>query len=283
MSSGEKYPYGHLQYHFLERYYHLTMVLRDPRIKFSLERKQSEVDTTTLSLFTIEPAEIASDNLFFFFHGMDGDCGDAIIAKDMVTDCNAKIVGIGGRGPCWLSDAFIRDVQSVIREHSAGFNMFHLMGVSMGATQALSLAALLPDELKDKLAGVIALIPGANMAEVVKDSSRERVIRTLTESVGGDMGKLAIRSPINLVEEYREDLPFVIFHNENDAILLACELEKFINDLSKQNRVSTFSNKGDHEFNFKNFDFKQLFDELGKTCLKKKPAPLKEETFLNPD
>lgn len=276
MGSDEPVPASNFKYHYLDRYYHMAVIFRDPRIEMSITREKSGHDGAELALLTLEPAGGKADKLFFFFHGMDGDCGDAVIAQSLVTDANAKIIGIGGRGPGWVSDAVIRDAADVIRRHSEGMDGFYLMGVSMGATQVLALCGLLPDDLKQKTVGVITFIPGGDLPLIARESSKDRVKETLLASVGGDHEKLAARSPMANMEKIRDGLPFVIFYNENDAILVHRGIEEYIRTLGGRNPVCVFSNQLDHDFNHKNADFKALLESLGESSLDNKPLPVKD-------
>src|SRR5947207_1536879 len=114
----------------LNRYYHFTELMRDHEIAGRLLRYQSQHDQLDQSLFILQPAQRTAEQLFFFFHGMDGDCGDVVVVRDLVKRMHATVIAPGGRGPAWLSTAFIADAAQVIREH-AGAD-FYLIGVSMG-------------------------------------------------------------------------------------------------------------------------------------------------------
>ena len=248
----------------LNRYYHFTELMRDSGIEGELLRYQSNFDGTTQAVLILKPAKQKADKLFFFFHGMDGDSGDAVVVRDIVKRLNATVVAMGGRGPAWLSTAFLADAEQVIRNHANGFLGFHFIGVSMGGTQALALAGLLPEDLRKSVLGVVALIPGANLEALVTASSHERVRNTVHASVSGDLSALRQRSPIQVLKQYRAGLPFVIFHNLADTLLLSDELETFIASLRREHHpVTTFSAPGEHNFTYKNFDYREAIGRLG--------------------
>jgi pimeloyl-ACP methyl ester carboxylesterase len=248
----------------LNRYYHFTELMRDSAIKGELRRYRSAHDGTMQSLLVLQPTGQKPEKLFFFFHGMDGDSGDGVVVRDIVKRLNATVVTMGGRGPAWLSTAFVADAEQVIKDHADGFQDYYLIGVSMGGTQALALAGLLPDELRQSVAGVIALIPGANLPALVESSSNERVRKTVSESVNEDISQLQQRSPVQVLTKYKRGLPFVIFHNQADTLLLSSELETFIRKLrDKGHPVMTFSVPGDHDFTYANFDFRAAIGKLG--------------------
>ena len=276
---AEAYPYEHFQYHYLERYYHLTMAMRHPAIKASLERRTSSYDQAAISLFSIEPARSMADKLLFFFHGMDGDCADVVVARDLVERGNAKMVGVGGRGPGWLSDGFLGDAEQLIRECSSGWDGFYLSGVSMGGTQALSLASLLPDDMRMRIKGVLALIPGANVPAALERSSKKRVRDTIRASVHGDSAKARERSPHALIERLEAGIPFVITYNKNDSILLWEETEKYIDALSGRNPVSVFGDGVEHAFSHRNVDFVHVFRQMGVLSSVLKALPMKREVM----
>jgi len=231
-------------------------------------------DSTSQSVLILEPYGKKAERLFFFFHGMSGDCGDGVIMGDLVKGTNAKVICVGGRGPSWVSDAFVSDVIQVINENSKNYKGYYLIGVSMGGTQALSLAGLLPEKLRNSILGIIALIPGSDLLAIAKDSSDQGVKNTIIASVGGDVSRLKQRSPHSLISKYKKDLPFIIFYNENDSILLSKSLEIFINELRITHHVSTFSAPGEHNFTYKNIDYKKLFDELGENSIVNKRLPM---------
>lgn len=248
----------------LNRYYHFTELMRDPGIEGQLQRYQSNHDGTEQSILIMQPVGQKSEKVFFFFHGMDGDCGDGVVVRDIVKRMNATVVAMGGRGPAWLSTAFLADAEQIIRSHANGFPGLHLIGVSMGGTQALALAGLLAEDLRDSILGVIALIPGANLEALATQSAHERVRNTVRTSVAGDLTLLRQRSPMQVLPQYRAGLPFVIFHNQADTLLLSDELVTFIESLRREHHpVTTFAAPGEHNFTYQNFDYREAVGRLG--------------------
>ena len=246
----------------LNRYHHFTELMRDPAIECDLRRYTSDYDQSLQTVLVLKPTQTTPDKLFFFFHGMDGDAGDAVIVRNVVTQLNATVVAIGGRGPAWLSDAFLADAEEVIRTHIRQDQQFYLIGVSMGGSQALSLAGLLPDDLKERVRGVIALIPGANLAALVEKSAHERVRNTVAAS--SESAVLKERSPNEVRREYKRGLPFVIAYNEHDTLLLSEEIEALIAKLRGHGHpVTTYLIAGDHCFTYTNFDYRAAFAKLG--------------------
>jgi pimeloyl-ACP methyl ester carboxylesterase len=255
----------------LNRYYHFTELMRDPAIECELTRYNSNYDQSEQSLLIMRPVGRKSERVFFFFHGMDGDCGDGVVVRELVKRLNATVISIGGRGPAWVSDAFIADAEQVIRARQKDFHAYYLMGISMGGTQALALAGLMPDDLLGSMQGVIALIPGSNLQAIAASSSSEDVKRTLQASVGGNTQLLAQRSPLQLVDRYKPDLPFAIFYDQQDTLLLTNELEKFIAALrSNHHPVTTFATSGNHSFSFSDFDYEEVMKSLGSNAIENK-------------
>lgn len=249
----------------LNRYYHFTELMRDPAIEGRLRRYESAHDGTMQTVLILQPAGQKPDKLFFFFHGMDGDSGDGVVVRDIVKRLNATVVAMGGRGPAWVSTPFLADAEQVIRTFSGDFQSYHLIGVSMGGTQALALPGLLPKDLRESVLGVIALIPGANLEAMATRSSHERVRNTVSASVSGDLSVLRQRSPIKVLKQYRSGLPFVIFHNQTDTLLLSDELETFISSLRREHHpVTTFSAPGEHNFTYRDFDYREVIGRLGR-------------------
>lgn len=261
----------------LNRYFHFTELMRDASVEAQILRYRSEYDNTYQSLFVMKPVRREPEKLFFFFHGMDGDCGDALVIREAVKCLNAKVICIGGRGPSWVSDAFLADSQQVISRHIRKFNAFYLIGISMGGTQALSVAGLLPKNLRQRLSGVIAIIPGTNLIKIEYKSSNPMVKSTLLESANKDLKKLKSRSPMKLIDKYSRKLPFIVFYNEKDTILLAEETIKFIESLQKKaHPVSIFTAPGEHNFTYTKIDYKKLFESMGNNSAEKKKIPVKD-------
>ena len=105
----------------------------------------------------------------------------------------------------------------------------------------------------------------------------------MRNSVDGDVSRLQQRSPTHVMNQYQPRLPFVIFHNHADTLLLTDELEKFVNDLrSNGHPVSTFSAPGDHNFTYENFDFREVIGSLGRNSTEN-VAPLRTSPIQNQD
>ena len=255
----------------LNRYYHFTELMKDPAIESELLRYKSAHDQSVQTLFIMRPVARKPERLFFFFHGMDGDCGDAVVVRDLVKRLNASVISVGGRGPSWVSNAFIADAEQVIRDRRKDFAGYYLIGISMGGTQALTLAGVLPDDLRASVLGVIALIPGSNLPAIAATSSSSDVRRTLQASVGGNAQLLEQRSPLQLMDRYKPDLPFAIFYDQQDTLLLTGELEKFVDALRrKQHPVTTFATSGEHSFSFSDFDYEEVMEKLGSNAIENK-------------
>src|SRR5207237_5087916 len=132
----------------LNRYYHFTELMRDPAIECQLLHYRSTYDQSMQTVFIMQPSGHKPERLFFFFHGMGGDSGDAVVVRELVKRLNATVISLGGRGPSWVSDSLLSDVAQVVRSRKNNFPGYYLIGISMGGTQALALAGILPDDLR---------------------------------------------------------------------------------------------------------------------------------------
>jgi dienelactone hydrolase len=256
----------------LNRYVHFTELMRDASIEGELLSYKSAYDHSEQPLFILKPAGEPAKRLFFFFHGMDGDRGDVVVVRELVRALDARVICVGG-GPSWVSDAFIANAQQIIDAYSSNSEGFYLIGISMGGTQVLALAGILPEELRNRISGVIALIPGSDLPAIMTKSSNQSVRKTLKASVNGDKDKLKGRSPINLIHKYKKGLPFVIFYNTSDSILLHDKIKYFISELNKTHPVSIFTAPGEHDFTYTDVNYEKIFYELGKNSLRKRPIP----------
>lgn len=257
-------PYQQPCLHHLNRLWFFTEVMRDPGVRLEVVRYGSSFDQTAQSLCLLEPLDRPAQKLVIFLHGMDGDCGDCLVARDLVKTQEARVVGLGGRGPAWVSQAFLWDAAQVISVQSRGFQGFYLAGVSMGGAQALCLAGLLPPALRRRLLGVMALIPGTDLPAIAARSSHERVRRTLRASVGGEQAMLASHSPHRLLGQYPPGLPFVILRNTNDSIMLSEMVESFVRDLAIDHPVTDYVAPGEHNccYTQPELDYGQMLDAL---------------------
>jgi dienelactone hydrolase len=267
----------HMSVH-LNRYQHFTSVMRDPAIECVVSRYRSSFDQSRQSLLVMRPVVRSQGDLFIFFHGMDGDCGDGVVMRQLVSRLGGTVVALGGRGPAWVSDAFLFDAAQVVHEHAADSERVYFVGISMGGTQALTLAAELGGMRGLNLAGVISFIPGADLVDSANCSVNGRVRATLCASVAGDLRKLQERSPIALVSKYRPGLPFVIAYNEADTILNAARTTDFVKLLRGRGLPSVaYAIPGDHSFVTEQLDeridYRRVLEDLGKTSATAWPVP----------
>lgn len=251
-------------------------------IEGQLVRYRSDFDGSVQTTLILLPANSEPRKLFFFFHGMDGDSGDGVVVRELVKKLNAKVICMGGRGPAWVSDAFLKDADQVIRTHLAADQEFYLIGISMGGTQVLALAGVLTEDLRRAIAGVVAIIPGVDLPAIVAGSSNERVKKTLRDSVNGDLSALENVSPSKVMAGYKPGLSFVIFHNKADTLLLSRELPSFIAKLRAQgHKIATFSAPGDHNFTYENFDYQKALESLGSDVDENKPPLIAREEIAS--
>jgi len=248
----------------LRRHRHVTPSIGFPDVEAELLSYPSQIDGSMQSVRILRPAGKAAAKLFFFFHAMTGDPGDAVKVKDLVTKLDGMVVAPAGRGPSWVSDAFCSDAEQVIRKYAASFSGYYLIGISMGGTQALALAGLLPADLRKSLMGVLAIIPGSDLVAIAEGSSAENVRAALRASVGTGQDRLKTRSPDQLISEYPPGLPFAIFYPTEDTVLDAPTLKNFIEHLrSSGHPTSVFTTPGEHSFGYKDFGYEEFFNSLG--------------------
>jgi len=249
----------------LNRYEHFTNLMRSREIEAELVHYAADFDQTIQSVLILRPFGKVPKRLFFFFHGMNGDAGDAVVAGDLVARLDAMVVAPGGREAAWISDAFLSDAGQVIRTYSGGFGGFYLIGISMGGTQALALPGLVAPQLSESIRGVVALLPGSDLDRIASESSNEGVRQTLRQSVNGDRLQLKQRSPREVLSRYPKGLPLTLFYQLEDEILPPPSLREFIDEARDLGHpVSVFSDHGNHSFLFSSFDYAKVFEALGK-------------------
>lgn len=250
----------------LNRFFHWQRMMRDPKIHFEFSHFVSNYDSRVQNLLRISPASGKPEKVFFFFHGMSGDAGDAAVVYDLAEIANAEIISMGGRGPSWVSDAFLSDAEQIIRAESPSFKEIYLMGISMGACQVLSLIGLLRDDLRKKIEHVFCLMPGSDYTSIYRNSRSSEVRYSLGQSVRGELSLLKERSPSELITRYNPGTSFTIYYQKNDTILPINDLLVFLKKLrEKRFDVHEWPDSGCHDFTFKNFDYKRLYYESAKT------------------
>lgn len=248
----------------LNRHRHVTSSRGSPEVEVELLHSPSQFDGSMQSVLILRPAGKTAKRLFFFFHRMSGDSSDAANVQDLVKKLDGMVVAPAGRGPSWISDAFLADAQQLIRKYAAPFPGYYLIGISMGGTQALALAGLLPEDLRESLLGVLAIIPGSDLARIAEGSSKESVRAALLASVEGQHDRLKARSPNQLISRYPPGLPFAIFHQTNDTVLDAPTMKHFIGHLrSLGHPASVFETPGEHFFAYEDFGYEEFFNSLG--------------------
>lgn len=253
----------------LNRYFHFTRAMREADTLISVENWRSRFDGSVNRLFRMKPANARVSEIVIFFHGMDGDCGDAVVLRDLVVAGGVEVICVGGRGPAWVSDAVIADAAQLAHEALKRGLPVSLMGVSMGATQALAVAALLPKKLSRRIQGVLALIPGADLVELARSSSHPRVRGTVRKSA--PRTALIRKSPLRLAERYPAGMRFAFFRRAGDRVLPEKGTRELIKELIRRGHpVVHWSEPGDHEFIHADFDFgtflkeyRMLYNDLG--------------------
>lgn len=248
----------------LKRHHHVASLRGSPEVKVELLRYSSQFDGSVQSVLILRPSGKAAEKIFFFFHRMSADSSDAMNVQDLVTKLDGMVVAPAGRGPSWVSDAFLRDTEQLIRKYAAPFPGYYLVGISMGGTQALALAGLLPEDLRGSLLGVLAIIPGSDLARIAEGSSKKSVRSALLASVQGERDQLKARSPDQLISRYPPGLSFAIFRQTDDTVLDAPAMKHFIEDLrSSGHPASVFTASGDHFFSYEDFGYEEFFKSLG--------------------
>jgi dienelactone hydrolase len=252
--------------------------MREPAVECIVTRYTSKFDQSRQSIMELRPTNGLRGDLFIFFHGMDGDCGDAVVLRELVSGLGGTVIAPGGRGPAWVSDAFLVDAGQIIRKYTRDRTKVYLVGISMGATQALVLAAGLGGSLGAKLAGVIAFIPGADLIDIAANSSNARVRDTLVSAVTCDHGRLSERSPSTMVAQYPAGLPFAIAYNEADTMLPVAPTAAFVESLKARGlAVNSYVIPGEHSFVTdqldERIDYRRILADLGASNDEPSPVP----------
>jgi acetyl esterase/lipase len=135
--------------------------------------------------------------LVVYLHGMGHTClepftspkghpiADAIIKSDpsiIILSCNYR------RQAAWASDGALSDISQNIREVCQQFpiNRIAIVGCSMGGCVSLIYATLAPQDIKEKLAGVVSLEGAGDMASLYSQTNEPTVRYALQNCFGGN-------------------------------------------------------------------------------------------------
>ncbi|MBX9879452.1 MAG: alpha/beta fold hydrolase [Candidatus Obscuribacterales bacterium] len=134
--------------------------------------------------------------LVVYMHGMGSNFlepfvnpADQPIAKAIVTkDPSTVFMSVNYRGKAsWGNEASISDISQNIREVMAEYpiDKVILVGTSMGGCTVLNYATKAPQDIKDKLQGIVSVESAGDLALLYKQTNHPAVQGAMIEALGG--------------------------------------------------------------------------------------------------
>jgi pimeloyl-ACP methyl ester carboxylesterase len=141
--------------------------------------------------------------LVVYLHGMGSNYLEPFVAQPDQSQSIASvlsrdnprlgILSCNYRGKSsWGNDFAISDIVQNIEEvmQKYPFKKIVLMGTSMGGCVALNLAATAPDDIKKKLAGVVAMEAGGDLSELVRRTGEQQIPLSMFAAFGGGIDQI---------------------------------------------------------------------------------------------
>ncbi len=201
--------------------------------------------------------------LIVYFHSMNGDVNEPfkVVSENSLASAIAKeypaasfLSFNNGKLPCWGNVSARLDITNNLRSLIKDLKVkkIILMGNSMGAVTALTYAATAPSYIKQRIAGIVAISPCADLEDLYKQSTDPEVKPAL-EAV---FGVSAIEKPFtyqsNSLTQYLAFLPvgikFGIITATADTIIPIALQRDVVRDLNNREmtvKVSEIEGKSD--------------------------------------
>lgn len=145
-----------------------------------------------------------------------------------VTTTNPSLIFLScnyRRQAAWASDAALADISQNIRETLQQYpiKQIVLMGCSMGGCVSLTYAALAPDEIKEKMTGVVSIEGAGDLAALYKQTDEPTVRGALNQCFGGPpdqaQSNYAAKSFISNIEKVPKKLRVAVISAREDKVV----------------------------------------------------------------
>ncbi len=159
--------------------------------------KKLEAKTNTAKR---QPGSAPDHTLLVYFHGLTGDFNE-LFKSGLAEAVNKTFPTLSllscnyGRTPSWGNPIARIDTTNNLRQIMKQSNVKHivLVGTSMGAGAALTYAATAPAYIKQKIMGIVAVAPCADLDDLYQQSMAPEVKPSLEAALGGNAtDKLAL-------------------------------------------------------------------------------------------
>lgn len=144
-----------------------------------------------------------NSTLIVYLHSLNGDYnepfkgnGDDSLFRALLKEFpGASFMSFNyGRSPSWGSAAARIDISKLLGSTLKELNIKHILfiGVSMGASTALTYAATAPDYIKSRIVGIVAVSPCANLEDLYKQTATPEIKSSLENVFGIGKGVMPI-------------------------------------------------------------------------------------------
>lgn len=204
-----------------------------------------------------------NDLLILYLHSLAGDYREPFKAENNLSESllkdfpNSSLLSCDyGSSTSWGDAAARLDITNNLRSviKSSNIRKIIIVGVSMGATAALTYAATAPSYIKDKITGIVAVSPCANLADLYKQTG----VPEIKSSLENAFGPIAMNIPIGYAQNSLDTC--IVFMPIKIKVGIISATEDKAVPLDLQNCVvRDLNNRG---INTKSFEVEGTFEAL---------------------
>ena len=198
--------------------------------------------------------------LIVYLHSLSGDLnepfkldGEYSLASTITKEFPAVsfLSFNNGKLPSWGNAAARIDITNSLRLviNELNIKKIVLIGNSMGAVTALTYAATAPSDIKQKITGVVAISPCADLEDLYKQSTDQKVKPSLEASFGVGASESPVKYEQNSLNQYLAFIPpsikFSIISATADTVVPILLQQDVVRDLNNRNlNVKSFEIEG---------------------------------------
>ncbi len=138
-----------------------------------------------------------NDTLIVYLHSLNGDYsepfksdGESSLATALIKEFpGASFLSLDyGTNPSWGSPVARIDISNNLGSTIKVLKIKRiiLIGISMGGSTALTYVATAPSYIKDRITGIVAVSPCANLTDLYKQTAQPEIKSSLESAFGGD-------------------------------------------------------------------------------------------------
>lgn len=199
--------------------------------------------------------------LLVYFHGLGQDykepfsvqVGSATMADAiMMEEASVAILSCNYGTASWGKAAALNDISKNIRDVLQAYPAFRivLFGTSMGGGTAINYAALAPDDIKEKITGVLAVYPCGDLRALTSKSNNPAVKPSLMAALGNpdaDEKPWIEASCLNNIKDINKKVKVAVLTSSGDTTVPPEFQKSIVKALKKNgNKVKWITVDGNH-------------------------------------